>query len=146
MYALSLEIAGFVVRGTGSATHALELLKAETPDIVVTDISMPDMDGVELCRRIREIPHLRAVPILAVTGHSSEKTLADMSAAGACAVCQKPLPGDGLARAVRSLLAERPTCLACWETGAPFRQVSFGGPPSGWLRHEPVEPDTEETP
>lgn len=66
-------------------------------------------------------------------------------AAGACALCPKPLPGDELVRAVRSLLAERSVCLACWETGAPFRQVSFGGARSSWLRHEPLAPDVDKT-
>jgi len=141
MFSVALQLQGFSVLTADSGEQALEILGSETPDVIVTDISMPDMNGVMLCRRIRSMPHLRTVPVIAVTGLSSETALAEVSAAGACALCPKPLSGDGLGLAVRSLLAERSSCIGCWQTGAGFRSVRFGDKLSGWMRHEPLDPE-----
>jgi len=140
MYSVALQLQGFRVLAAESGERALEMLSLETPSVIVTDISMPGMNGATLCRHIRSMPHLRTVPVIAVTGFSSDTALAEVSAAGACALCPKPLSGDDLGTAVRSLLAERTSCLRCWETGAGFRSVSFGNKLSGWMRHDPLDP------
>jgi len=58
---------GYNVLTAGSGEEALEQLGRVTPDLVVTDIMMPGIDGYELCHQIRVRPQLRAVPVLAIT-------------------------------------------------------------------------------
>src|SRR5690348_18461389 len=55
------------VRDAGDGVEALEAMAAWTPDLVVTDILMPRMDGVELARRMRGEPALAAVPVIFYT-------------------------------------------------------------------------------
>jgi CheY-like chemotaxis protein len=68
-----LQKLGYAVTGADGGTHALELLSAEVFDLVLLDIQMPDMNGVEVTRRIRndETGRLpRDIPIVAMTGHA----------------------------------------------------------------------------
>jgi pilus assembly protein CpaE len=58
---------GYEVLTAGSGEEALEHLGRVTPDLVVTDIMMPGIDGYELCHQIRVRPHLRGIPVLAIT-------------------------------------------------------------------------------
>ena len=62
-----LRQAGAHVVAVDSAPAALEAVKAEKPDIIVTDIAMPEMDGYALRRRLRENPHLAGTPVVALT-------------------------------------------------------------------------------
>jgi CheY-like chemotaxis protein len=64
---------GGKVRSAASAREALELLLTWTPDVLVLDISMPDMDGYELLSAIRGVTRLREVPAVAVTAHAYER-------------------------------------------------------------------------
>lgn len=137
MCALGLTLEGFTVREADSAAAALALLQDETPDIIVTDISMPGMDGIELCRQIRTSRDGKRIPLLVISGHSPSPTFGEVSAAGACAACSKPLTPDALSDVIHALLAERSTCWGCWETGGEFANVDFGGGVRGWMRHPP---------
>jgi len=139
MCALGLRLEGFVVIEAAGAEAALTLLRDQTPDAVVTDISMPDMDGLELCRRIRTTENGKRLPLVVVSGHSPSATFREACAAGACAACSKPMAPDAIASVVRALLAERPTCWGCWQTGgADFVPVQFGRGVTGWMRHSPL--------
>lgn len=63
-WALLLEAEGFEVATASSALEALRQTIAEPPDLVVTDLMMPVMDGLALCRRLRADPRLSAIPII----------------------------------------------------------------------------------
>jgi two-component system chemotaxis sensor kinase CheA len=67
-----LERAGFEVRVARDGVEALELLEAETPDLVLTDVEMPRMDGFELTEEIRRRPDLRSVPVLILTSRATD--------------------------------------------------------------------------
>ena len=74
-------------------------------DVILMDLTMPDIDGVTACRRIKEQPHLADIPILVVTGRAEEKDLAAAFAAGATDYIRKPIhPVELLAR-LRSAIA-----------------------------------------
>jgi PAS domain S-box-containing protein len=62
-----LRQAGALVTTVDSAPAALDAVRSETPDIIVTDIAMPEMDGYALRRRLRENPHLAGTPVVALT-------------------------------------------------------------------------------
>jgi signal transduction histidine kinase len=73
-------------------------------DLVLMDISMPEMDGVEACRRIKSVSHLRDIPVLMVTGLVDTKKLEDAFAAGAVDYIVKPLNVTEMLARVRSAL------------------------------------------
>ncbi len=74
---------GFVVATAASGKQALALLHRSSPDIVVLDALMPDMDGFETCRRVRDLPGMEAVPILMLTGLDDDASIARAYEAGA---------------------------------------------------------------
>ena len=90
-----------------NAVQAFNLLETTTPDLILMDINMPDMDGYTLTSRIRSMPGLARVPILALTANvmrgDKEKTLE----AGCDGYIQKPLDVDQLVREIEKFLARR---------------------------------------
>jgi DNA-binding response OmpR family regulator len=103
-----LENDGFEVDAADNARQALASLKNSNPDIVITDIVMPDMDGLEFIRSIRELS--MGVPILAISGMESEdKTLCLKQAEklGADICLSKPVSRGQLLESVRYLLVMR---------------------------------------
>ena len=68
LIAQALRRGGLRVLEAGSGREALRLAQTSAPDFVVTDIGMPGLDGVELCRRLRQLPATSKVPIVVVTG------------------------------------------------------------------------------
>ena len=63
-----LEGAGYRVVEAGTGTAAVALAEGESPDLILTDLHMPGLNGVEVVRRIRSVPRLREVPVLAMSG------------------------------------------------------------------------------
>lgn len=90
-----------------NAAQAINLLETTTPDLILMDINMPDMDGYTLTTRIKSMPGLARVPILALTANvmrgDKEKTLE----AGCDGYIQKPLDVDQLVREIEKFLARR---------------------------------------
>ena len=90
-----------------NAHEALHVLKTELPDLILMDINMPDMDGYTLTAKIKSMPGLERVPILALTANvmrgDKEKTLE----AGCDGYIQKPLDVDQLTREIERFLTRR---------------------------------------
>ena len=90
-----------------NAVQAINLLETTTPDLILMDINMPDMDGYTLTTRIRSMPGLERIPILALTANvmrgDKEKTLE----AGCDGYIQKPLDVDQLIKEIEKFLARR---------------------------------------
>lgn len=107
LYVEWLEQAGFRVDQAHNGLQALERAFEATPDVVVTDLNIPGIDGFELTRRLRQDPRTRDVPVLAVTGYAA--FAADPSRArraGCDAVLPKPCSAEDLETAIRSLIDE----------------------------------------
>jgi len=66
-----LEQAGFRVAQAHNGLQALERAVENTPDVVVTDLNIPGIDGFELTRRLKQDSRTRDVPVLAVTGYAA---------------------------------------------------------------------------
>ncbi len=103
-----LQNEGFVVDSTYDGLHALALLKQSIPDIVITDVVMPDMDGLEFIRSVREINP--DVPILAISGMGPEGGrlyLKQAEKLGADMTLSKPVNRERFLEAVKSLVGVR---------------------------------------
>jgi len=87
-----------------SAKDALEFLRKETPDLILLDIMMPDMDGLTLLGRIRAVRRLSRVPVIMFTGGGKELE-GPSRALGADLFLEKPISGRRLKQAVESLLS-----------------------------------------
>jgi len=85
---------------------AIEAMRRITPDVVVTDINMPVMDGLDLCRQLRADAATRAIVIVVVTGDASEQMEA-ATEAGCDAVLPKPCSRTLLLATIRLLLERR---------------------------------------
>lgn len=103
MYSEYLTYCGLRVTEASSGRRALERASEQTPDIVVTDIAMPEMDGLELSRRLRSSPPTRDVPIIAVSGNATSHA----RDAGCDVVVEKPCTPDRLLHIIEDVL-DRP--------------------------------------
>jgi PAS domain S-box-containing protein len=103
-----LELRGAKVTSTGSAAEALKAFKAGIPDVLVSDIAMPDEDGYSLLRKVRSLPHEHGgqTPAIAITGYASARDKADTFAAGYQAHLAKPLEPADLIAAIESVLGK----------------------------------------
>jgi two-component system KDP operon response regulator KdpE len=98
---------GYTVRTAGDGDEALELMREWTPDLVITDLSMPNMGGLELCRRIRS---KSGVPIIVLSVRGEEKPKVEALDSGADDYVTKPFNMNELVARVRASLrrASRP--------------------------------------
>jgi two-component system CheB/CheR fusion protein len=103
-----LDMYGAQVAVATSARQALEILDREEIDLLVSDISMPDMDGNALLREVRRLPRHATLPAVAVTGLAREQDIAMARQAGFSAHLGKPLSVDRLLSIIPGLLRRRP--------------------------------------
>ena len=95
---------GFATEQAHNGHQALEKAFATGPDLILTDIAVPGMDGIELCRALRADERTRAVPVLAVTGYGDRHYPDRARGAGADVVLIKPCDPETLVREARRLL------------------------------------------
>jgi len=95
-----LEIIGADVAVAHDGKTALDLVESHRPDIVFLDIGMPQMDGYEVARRIRRLPHFRSAMLVALTGWGQEKDRLQSEAAGFDRHLVKPADLDALRKLV----------------------------------------------
>jgi CheY-like chemotaxis protein len=105
LIAFVLRRQGYDVTSIASPLVALARATAEPFDLAVLDWSMPQMNGGELCARLRELPEMRDAPILIVTAHADPATRAQAERAGATQFVTKPFSLKHLGEVVADLLA-----------------------------------------
>ena len=98
-----LKRAGNTVLRAPDGRAAFEMAVKHRPDVVLTDLGMPRMDGYELTRAIREHPELSETPIAMLSGHLHPGDTKPF-AAGVCAVLLKPCPNDKLRAVIQELV------------------------------------------
>ena len=94
----------YEVMEAGTGTEALRLMANRPPDLLVTDLSLPDIDGFELVTRMRQDPKLSAVPVICLSGyggHAHEERARSLQCER---LLQKPCLPDTLADAVADVL------------------------------------------
>jgi CheY-like chemotaxis protein len=100
---------GLRTRTVASGTLALEAASAERPDLVLLDLHMPVMDGYETASRLRALPGMQSVPIVAVTANISAATRGRIERAGFAGCIVKPVDTDALPAQLQRYLSRPPT-------------------------------------
>lgn len=101
-----LEAAGWEVMTASDGRSGLQLATRVKPDVVVTDLRMPDISGIELAERLGETPAVSSVPVLAITSDGSRLREAAVRSRCFREVLDKPLTPDELLRAVREAIRQ----------------------------------------
>lgn len=105
MLRLALVGAGFRVIEAVDGVDGLNVLEGEQPDIIITDINMPNLDGFGFIEAVRSDPAVRRVPILVLTTESSPEKKARAREAGATGWIVKPFNTEKLVQAIRRVAA-----------------------------------------
>ncbi len=101
----ALSDSGFNVVQAEDGVHGLEVLKSCAPDVIVTDVNMPRMDGLQLIEEIRRDDAKRAIPILVLTTESDAAKKARAKQAGATGWIVKPFDPTKLVDAINRVSA-----------------------------------------
>jgi CheY-like chemotaxis protein len=102
--AQALTLLGYQAEVAYSPRVAIESISKRVPDVILLDINMPGIDGVEVCRYLRRDPHTEDVPIVAMSSEAEEETVDRVYEAGANAFLAKPIDIDILERALNRIL------------------------------------------
>ena len=100
-----LEQAGFEVILAEDGVDALEFANDKSVDLVLTDIHMPNLDGIGLIKRLRQLPHYKYVPMLVLTTESATSKKLEGKAAGATGWIVKPFDPEQLVNTINKVLA-----------------------------------------
>lgn len=95
---------GYTVHTAVNGRHAIDLLADFIPDLVITDVSMPEMDGFALCRNLKENPALRDIPVIMLTAATEEKEVCEGLGLGASDYIRKPFSPNELILRVENIL------------------------------------------
>jgi len=106
MYCAWLRLAGCRVVEAADGREAIEKARTLAPDLIVTDLSLPGMDGRAAIAALRADPRTRDIPVVALSGDAAARSL-DPAIGGWDAFVPKPCMPDGLVSAVRGVLETR---------------------------------------
>lgn len=96
MLLISLSLEGFRVRTTGDGASALGILDREKPDVILLDVMMPELDGYEVIRRLRQGETHRATPVIMLSAKVTDEDVWEGWKVGADSYITKPLDLDVL--------------------------------------------------
>ena len=100
-----LEAAGYVVRQARTAEEAIQAAKTTKPQLILMDISLPGMDGLDATRALKADPTTRQIPVLALTAHAMKGDEEKARAAGCTGYMTKPIDTRAFSTTVARLLA-----------------------------------------
>ncbi len=100
-----LELSGFRVVEATNGQEAVEVAARENPKIILMDLSLPFIDGLAATRRIRSLPGLNKVPIVAVSAHDTADFHQEALAAGCDAYLTKPIDFSELEEVMRRMMS-----------------------------------------
>ncbi|MGE5360798.1 MAG: response regulator [Bacteroidales bacterium] len=106
MYSAYLEIVGFRPLKAGNGRDAIFIAGAELPDIILMDLSLPALDGIEVTRRLKDDPRTRHIPVVAFTAHATHQQFEQLLACGFHDLIMKPCLPDVLAEQVAHIIGE----------------------------------------
>jgi len=103
----TLEVRGYAVEEAGSGTEALARIAAAPPDVVLLDVSMPGLDGLEVCRRLKANPRTASLPVIMITAHVDRRDRLAGIEAGANDYLTKPVDLQDLVLRVRNAVSAK---------------------------------------
>jgi two-component system cell cycle response regulator DivK len=98
---------GYEVTEAGGAANALESIQKQRPDLILMDINMPNVDGYTLTARIKAIPGLQSVPIIALTANVMRGDREKSLEAGCDGYIQKPIDIDTISQYIERYLRKK---------------------------------------
>lgn len=101
-----LEASGYGVISAKDGEEGIEKAKEEKPDLILLDIFLPKVRGFEVCKRLKQIPETRNIPIIVITASGVEYIEAQSKAAGATECVKKPYEAKALIEKIELLLKE----------------------------------------
>jgi two-component system cell cycle response regulator DivK len=99
-----LKVANCHMERAKNAQTGIEMAKQLLPDLIIMDIQLPDMDGIEAVRRIKKEPKLSLTPVIAVTGYGVDEKQTDAMAAGCSVIVPKPITVHSFISQINELL------------------------------------------
>jgi CheY-like chemotaxis protein len=106
-FTILLEDAGYAVLGAATGAEALRLAEERVPDLVLLDMGLPDMTGLEVVRRLKAAPRTATIAVVALTGRDEEADRRACLAAGCAAYIVKPVNTQKLVRDLPGWMGER---------------------------------------
>jgi DNA-binding response OmpR family regulator len=103
-----VELAGFGYRSALDGQSAVRSVNEQRPSMVILDLMLPDMDGFEVCRRLKATPRTAGVPVVMLTAMTQEESRRRGLEAGAAAYMTKPFDPDELIEMIRSTARTEP--------------------------------------
>ncbi|PJF42910.1 MAG: hypothetical protein CUN55_09450 [Phototrophicales bacterium] len=104
MLSMFLQISGYSTLEAYAGDEGLVLAKLESPSLIISDLMMPDIDGIELCRRVREHEALKDLPIIIISARTDSTVIEQAMANGANAYLTKPIDLSQLIGEIERLL------------------------------------------
>jgi len=109
LFAEMMRVSGFRVRKTLSSAPAIAMMTAEKPDIILLDIMMPEISGLDILRQMRRNPALANIPVVVVSAKSMPADIKNGMEAGAFTYLTKPVGFLDLKEAVERALGSQST-------------------------------------
>lgn len=107
LFAEMMRISGFRVLKTSKSAPAIEMMTADKPDIVLLDIMMPEVSGLDILRQMRRDPNLAGIPVIVVTAKGMPADIKNGMEAGASTYLTKPVGFQELKEAVERTLGAK---------------------------------------
>ncbi len=104
---MMLEPVGFSVTGVEGGVEALEKVQYSRPDVMILDVMMPDMDGITVCKTLRDAPETADLPIVMLSRKTHLNAEAEGLAAGANKYLFKPMSRSDLINSLRAVLKDQ---------------------------------------
>jgi DNA-binding response OmpR family regulator len=123
--------AGFDVALAANGEEALAWLERERPDLIISDVLMPDKTGYDVCAFVRGRADLAATPVLLISGIVNDEVKQLAKSCRADGVLKKPFQGSSLKEQVAALLAQRTQELGAASEAPPTSEALSTSPPSG---------------
>ena len=118
----NLEKEGFPFAGMRTGTGALDLCRSHRPDLILLDIMLPDSDGREICKQIRDDAELAPIPVILLSARASNEDPVEGLELGATDYVTKPFLTRELIGRIRSYLQVRETVVRARPAGVKFER------------------------
>ena len=119
----------YTVLTAAAGDEAMDLIRAESPDVVITDITMPGIDGLQLCRSVREDPENSHIPVIVLSARTSVESKIRAMEAGADLYIEKPFDLEYLRTSVRNIVERRSLMRKALSSGMEEADISLFGLP-----------------